>query len=193
MNHVGPQSDEELVRLAQNGSEAHFEFLVERHTASVYRLALGITSDPMEAEEVVQETFLRAFRHLDRFSPSKASFKTWLLAIARNQSINVFKFLKRKATRFLSDSDPDDHEPGAGNPFSLNCKDAETLLCTKQECARVEQALANLPERQRTALLLKCEEQMSYEQIASIMGTSVSSVESLIFRARKRLLETADV
>lgn len=193
MNHLGPQSDEELVLLAQKGSEVHFEALVDRHTPSVYRLALGITGDRMEAEEVVQETFLRAFKHLGRFSPSKASFKTWLLAIARNQSINVFKSLKRKATRFLSDSDPDDHDPGPDNPFGPNCDNAETLLSIKQECALVEQALGDLPERQRTALLLKCEEQMSYEQIASVMDTSVSSVESLIFRARKKLLEIADV
>jgi RNA polymerase sigma factor (sigma-70 family) len=187
------EPDEELVLRAQNGSEAHFDALVDRYTPNVYRLALGITGDHLESEEVVQETFLRAYKHLGRFSASKAAFKTWLLTIARNQSINIFKFLKRKTARVVADWDPDDHNPGPGSTFARQAADPEAILCSKQECARMERALAQLPERQRTALLLKCEEQMSYDEIASIMGTSVSSVESLIFRARKRLLEMTDV
>ena len=90
MRPLGTEPDEELVLRAQNGSEAHFGALVDRYTPNVYRLALGITGDHLEAEEVVQETFLRAYKHLDRFTASKAAFKTWLLAIARNQSINIF-------------------------------------------------------------------------------------------------------
>jgi RNA polymerase sigma factor (sigma-70 family) len=192
MRPFGTEPDEELVLRAQNGSQAHFDALVDRYAPNVYRLALGITGDHFEAEEVVQETFLRAFKHLDRFSASKAAFKTWLFAIARNQSINIFKFLKRKTARLVADADPDDHNPGPGNVFSQRAANPEAVLCSKQEYARVERALARLPERQRTALLLKSEEQMSYEEIARVMDSTVSSVESLIFRARKRLLEMID-
>jgi RNA polymerase sigma-70 factor (ECF subfamily) len=186
-------TDEELVQQAQQGSEAAFNALVDRHTALVYRLAHGITHSTQEAEDIVQETFLRVFRHLDGFSPSKATFKTWLLTIARNQSINVFSALKRKAMRFVGDFPEEDRNPHvADNPFSSQAQDLETLLGTKQEFLQVEQAIEALPQRQRTALLLKSQEDMSYEEIAGIMNTSVSSVESLIFRARKRLVEVME-
>jgi RNA polymerase sigma-70 factor (ECF subfamily) len=186
-------TDEHLVLQAQEGSEAAFNALVDRHTTLVYRLAHSITNSSQEAEDIVQETFLRVFKHLDTFSPSKATFKTWLLAIARNQSINVFSALKRKALRFLGDPPEDDRNPhDAGNPFSSQAQDLETLLATKQEFMRVEQGINGLPQRQRTALLLKSQEDMTYEEIAIVMKVSVSSVESLIFRARKKLLEVLE-
>jgi RNA polymerase sigma-70 factor, ECF subfamily len=187
--HDNP-TDEELALSAQRGSEKDFDVLVDRYTPAVYRLARGITGGPQDAEDVVQETFLRAFKHLDSFAPSKATFKTWLLTIARNQSINVFGSLKRRTLRFLSDFDIDERGPDVSdNPFSNRGMDTESLLVMKQEYSRVERALHKVPERQRTAMLLKAQEDMSYDQIAGVMNTSVSSVESLIFRGRKRLLE----
>jgi len=193
MRTLDSATDEELVQQAQEGSEAAFNALVDRHSALVYRVARGITNSPLEAEDIVQETFLRVFKHLDGFSPSKAAFKTWLLTIARNQSINVFSALKRKALKFMSDFPEEDHNPhGADNPFSSQAHDLETLLATKQEYRKVEQAIRTLPQRQRTALLLKSQEEMSYEEISGVMNTSVSSVESLIFRARKRLMEALE-
>lgn len=193
MKTLDSVTDEELVQQAQEGSEAAFNALVDRHAALVYRLAHGITNSPQEAEDIVQETFLRVFKHLDGFSPTKASFKTWLLTIARNQSINVFSALKRKALRFVGDFPDEDRNPhGADNPFSSQAQDLETLLGTKQEFLRVEKAISSLPQRQRAALLMKSQENMSYEEIADVMKASVSSVESLIFRARKRLMEVLE-
>ena len=184
-------SDEALVLQARSGSETHFNVLVDRYTPHVFRLALSITGDSFEAEEVVQETFLRAFQHLDRFSSARAGFKTWLLTIARNQSINVFRSLKRRAARFLGDFETEEHSfKQSESPMGEPHVNPEQLLGMKQEVAMVKQAISLLPERQRTALLLKSQEELSYEEIAAIMKTSVSSVESLIFRARKRLLET---
>jgi RNA polymerase sigma-70 factor (ECF subfamily) len=121
---------------------------------------------------------------------AKASFRTWVLTIARNQSINVFSSLKRKAARFLSDFDQAESTPSStDHPLAAGQQDAEKLLSIQQEHARVQKALSKLPERQRTALLLKAQESMSYEEIAVVMKSSGSAVESLIFRARKRLLE----
>jgi RNA polymerase sigma factor (sigma-70 family) len=189
MDNFERHSDEELAALARDGSEAAFTVLVDRYTHPVYRLAYGITGIAQEAEDIVQETFIKAFSHLETFSPSKAAFKTWLLTIARNQSINVFSSLKRKALRFLNDLDVDENPGRSNNPFSSAQQDVENLLAEKQEFLRVEQALMRLPERQRTAVLLKAKEDMSYDEIARIMNTSSSSVESLIFRSRKKLLE----
>lgn len=183
-------SDEDLVRESRAGSEMHFNVLVDRYTGVVYRIAFGITRSHQEAEDVVQETFLRAFKNLDRFSPERAAFKAWILTIARNQSINVFSSLKRRALRFMGDSeaeDPDDFSEAAS--FTGSTRDAETILSAKQEFSRLQKALEKLPERQRTALLMKTQEEMSYDEIGEVMKCSASSVESLIFRARKKLVD----
>ncbi|MGB6064006.1 MAG: RNA polymerase sigma factor [Desulfomonilaceae bacterium] len=182
-------TDEELAQRAQGGSARDFAVLVDRYTPAVYRLARGITGSLQDAEDVVQETFLRAFRYIDDFSPARAPFKTWLLTIARNQSINIFCSLKRRTLRFLNEDVIAERGGGALDCLlSGNERDCESLLALKQECSLVESALKLLPERQRTAVLLKAQEDLSYEEIALVMKTSVSSVESLIFRGRKRLL-----
>jgi RNA polymerase sigma factor (sigma-70 family) len=182
-------TDEELVQRVREGSEFAFNELVDRHSAMVYRQALSITGSSHEAEDVVQETFLKAFKYIDRFSPSKASFKTWLLTITRNQSINVFSSLKRKAVRLFAEDEAQDGQLGSQLDGSSRNADAESALSMKQEFARLSDALSRLPERQRTALLLKSQENMSYEEIALAMQSSASAVESLIFRARRTLLE----
>ncbi len=188
-DHDNP-TDEELILGAVAGSQADFNALVDRYAPSVYRIARGITGGPEDAEDVVQETFLRAFKHLESFCPAKAAFKTWLFTIARNQSINIFGSVKRRALRFLNEVDIDERGPElSDNPFPGQYRDSESLLAMKQEYSRVEQAMKRLPERQRTAILLKAQEDMRYDQIAGVMNTSVSSVESLIFRGRRRLLE----
>jgi RNA polymerase sigma-70 factor (ECF subfamily) len=190
MAHQHTATDEELALGAQGGSEQDFNALVDRYTPAVYRLARGITGGPQDAEDVVQETFVRAFKNLASFAPSKGPFKTWLLTIARNQSINVFGSLRRRALRFLCGLDISEQGPGgAEGRFSPLHMDAESLMALKQEHFLVEQALNKLPERQRTALVLKAHEGMNYDEIARVMNTSVSSVESLIFRGRKRILE----
>lgn len=192
MDNLERLSDEELASLAKDGTEAAFAVLVDRYTHPVYRLAYGITGIVQEAEDVVQETFIKAFNHIETFSPSKAAFRTWLLTIARNQSINVFSSLKRKALRFLNELDVEENPGRSDNPFSSASLDVEALLSVKQEFLRVEQALRKLPERQRTAVMLKAKEGMSYDEIACVMNTSSPSVESLIYRGRKRLLEILD-
>jgi RNA polymerase sigma-70 factor, ECF subfamily len=190
MPHNDQPADEELALGARSGSEKDFDVLVDRYTPVVYRLARGITGGHQDAEDVVQETFLRAFKHLQSFEPAKATFKTWLLTIARNQSINILGSLKRRTLRFLAEFDFNNRDPEISDGQFARCSmNAEKLLAMKQEHRRVEQALVKLPERQRTAMLLRAQEEMSYEQIAFVMNASVSSVESLIFRGRRRLLE----
>jgi RNA polymerase sigma factor (sigma-70 family) len=190
MKSLEDQTDEELVSMTQDGSQTAFNELVDRYTPVVYRMARGITRGHHDAEDIVQETFFKAFKSIDHFSSIKASFRTWLLTIARNQSINVFSALKRKATRFLGDLDLAEFgRQLSDNPLAMNQKDAESLYSIQQEHARLQKALEKLPERQRTALLLKAQESMTYEEIAHVMNSTSSAVESLIFRARKKLLE----
>lgn len=192
MPHLDKLSDEELAAMAKDGVETAFAVLVDRYSSLVHRVAYGITGVTQEAEDIVQETFLKAFSHIASYSPAKAAFKTWLLTITRNQSINVFSSLKRRTLRFFNDLDAEAGPSSSDNPFSGATRDAEDLLSVKQEYFKVEQALRKLPERQRTALLLKAQEDLSYSEIARIMNTTASSVESLIFRARKKILESSD-
>jgi RNA polymerase sigma factor (sigma-70 family) len=183
-------SDDELAQKVQQGYHAAFGELVERYTAKVYLQARAMTRSGQEAEDIVQETFLKAFKHIDTFSPAKATFRTWLFAIAHNQSINVLSSLKRRMPRYFSEteSDPDNDYP---DPVAglVGGSDTEKLLSDKQQCARVTRAIEKLPGRQRAALLLKAQENLSYEEIAQVMQTSASAVESLIFRARKTLMD----
>ncbi|MCA1961177.1 MAG: sigma-70 family RNA polymerase sigma factor [Desulfomonile sp.] len=193
MRDQGYLSDEILVKEARDGSEAHFNALVDRYIGLVYRVAFSVTGSAHEAEDVVQETFLRVFRNLDGFDPSKAAFKTWLLAIARNQSINVLAHLKRKAARFLTRTQAaEDRDNAEEENFPHEMPDAETTLLSKERTQLVQQALAKLPEKQRTALMLKAVEGLSYAEIAEILHTSASAVESLIYRARSKILEEVE-
>lgn len=100
---------------------------------------------------------------------------------------------RRKTFKFFSDRDEDDPElEFSSNPLSQETQDAETQLSIKQQFHAMEKALKKLPERQRSALLLKSQESMSYEEIAVVMDISVSSVESLIFRARKKIIKLVE-
>jgi len=190
MRDQGFLSDEFLVKEAREGSEAHFNALVDRYTGLVYRVAFSVTGNAHEAEDVVQETFLRVFRSLDAFDSSKAAFKTWLLAITRNQSINVLAQLRRKAARFLTRSQfAEDRGNSEEDDFPHDHPDAEAVLLTKEQTQLVHKALTKLPEKQRTALMLKAVEGLSYVEIAEILKTSASAVESLIYRARSKILE----
>jgi RNA polymerase sigma factor (sigma-70 family) len=183
-------SDDELAQKVQQGYHAAFGELVERYTAKIYLQARAMTRSGEEAEDIVQETFLKAFKHIDTFSPAKAAFRTWLFAIAHNQSINVLSSLKRRMSRYFGETEGRTEvaslDPVAG---LSDGSDAEKLLSEKQHFARVMQAIEGLPGRQRAALLLKAQENMSYEEIGQIMQTSASAVESLIFRARKTLVD----
>ncbi len=186
-------SDQDLITAARGGSDLYFGELVDRHTILVYRVARSITGSHEEAEDVVQETFLRAFKSLEKFDISRSTFKTWLLTIARNQSINIVSSFRRKTLKFFSDREEDEPElEFASNPLSQEPLDAEAQLSLKQQFHAMDKALKKLPERQRTALLLKSQESMSYDEIAVVMNISVSSVESLIFRARKKIIELVE-
>lgn len=192
MSHHQSLTDEELVQRAQQGSEAAFHALVDRYAPRLYPIAFGITRRHQDAEDIVQETFLKLFSNLSQYSPDRGLFKTWLFTITRNQSLNVFASLKRSLVRFFADTQEDENLSYSSQVEGSISRNPESQLASKQELARVEDALAKLPERQRTALLLKAQEGMGYEEIASVMSASVSSVESLIFRARKRIIELTE-
>ena len=172
------------VEAAQSGDQVAFSHLVERFQRDVYGKAFSILKNHLDADDVVQETFLRVYRALPGFR-FESSFRTWLITIATRQALN---FLERQRSNHESlDTQEDGPEHTA-----LRVEDNQMSALLDEESRRLlREALPRLPKRQRQALMLKLENDWKYEQIAQEMGTSVGSVKAHIFHAIKNL--TRDV
>src|SRR5215213_3549249 len=152
--------------------EAAFERLYERHVEGVYRYSLGMLGDAADAEDVTQTTFLNAYRaYKNGTRPDKP--QSWLIAIAHNVCRQRF----RQAQRRPREVEYDD---------ALGPAPEESEGPTLDDLRR---ALGELPENQRAALVMRELEGRSYKEIAALLGTSVSALETLLFRARRALRE----
>ncbi len=186
-------TDGALVERVRAQDTAALETLMERHSSRIYRVAFGITRSHSEAEEVVQDVFLTLFRKIDMFE-GRAALGTWLYRVAANAAL-----IKRRGKRIelevsLEDCLPtfrdDGHREGdramlvadwSGTPES------EFLSGEAREI--LERALDRLPEHYRALLVLRDVEELSNEEVADILGESVSSVKSRLHRARMALRE----
>ncbi|UCD49577.1 MAG: sigma-70 family RNA polymerase sigma factor [Phycisphaerales bacterium] len=169
-------TDETLAieRVLQGDTES-FRLLVERYEKSVVRMIRNTTGVTQSCDDLAQDVFLTAFAKLHSFDPARSRFSTWLLTIARNKSINHLK-RKRPTTRGEFPARVDDRTPLA-------------MLAQQEAFARLDQALASLPARQRRAFALAEFEGLPYEQIARIEGTRVGTIKSRVSRARTKLTE----
>jgi len=167
-----------MARIA-DGDSAAFRKLTEEYLKALVTFSQRLVGNHAEAEEVVQETFLRVWQKSDTYQP-KAKLSTWLYTIARNISIDRLRKRSRKEEAFELD-DERDQSPDSAVPSQL--------LAQKQAQQSLEQALASLPERQRTALALCHEQGLDNPQIAEILDCSVEAVESLLSRGRRTLRE----
>lgn len=164
--------DGDLVRRAAGGDAQAWQALVDRHLGIVHALAQRLLGNRAEAEDVAQEAFLRAWRHIDRWQPGQARWGTWLARVA----LNLCRDRLRRARPVSLDDAP---ELADGRPS------AEAGLQAGAVAAQVQAALAALPERQREALVLCYYEQMSNIEAAQVMEVSVEALESLLSRARR--------
>ncbi len=168
------------VTAAQAGDQTAFGLLMERFQRDVYGKAFAILKNHLDADDVVQETFLRAYRALPGFR-FEASFRTWIITIATRQALNV---LNRSR---LGHESLEPGESGQEHP-ALRVEDNQMNHVLDQESRRLlREALPNLPKRQRQALLLKLQNDWKYEEIAREMGTSVGTVKANIFHAIQNL------
>lgn len=175
----GPEVQEWVVA-AQGGDQAAFGKLVERFQRDVYGKAFSILKNHLDADDVVQETFLRVYRALPGFR-FESSFRTWLITITTRQALN---FLGRTRTSHESL----DQGPEGTEHLALRVEDNQMAALLDQESRRLlREALPRLPKRQREALLLKIENDWKYEQIAAEMSISVGSVKAHIFHAIQNL------
>ncbi len=169
------RSDAELVRRAKLGDLGAFEELVRCHQERFFSFIYRMVGNQSDAEEVVQEAWVRAWQNLKKFK-EKSSFKTWLFRIGMNLAINL-KTRGKKAEE-LNDLIPASPQDEPGEVYEMKRRE---LL--------VKEALAKLPTEQRTAIVLLIYEDMSYKEIAEVMGKSVRAVDSLLVRAKVKLRE----
>lgn len=152
--------------------------IVESHSRLVFRLAFRMTGNEHDAEDVVQETFLRAYGAIGRYDP-QAQVSTWLYAIASNCAIDL---LRRRRRRPLLELDgPGKSEPAGAEPSP------ERHTLGRELRARLDAALGNLAAKERVAFSLRHFEDLSIREIAEAMGTPEGSVKNNIFRAVRKL------
>lgn len=172
-------SDDALVRAAQAGDSEAFDALVTRHRRAVYQVCYRFVHHHDDAADLTQDTFVRAWRALAAFR-NQARFSTWLYRIAVNVSLNRVssKPPRTEVADFDSMADARAAAPGAA-------------LVAEQQRLMVRRAVQSLPPRQRTALVLRTYHELSHQQVADIVGTSVGAVKANVFHAlanlRKRL------
>ncbi|MGD1083561.1 MAG: sigma-70 family RNA polymerase sigma factor [Verrucomicrobiota bacterium] len=178
--------DAALMLRAKDGDMAAFEELVEKYKQPLLNLMFRMLHDLSEAEDLAQTVFIRVFQSASRYEPS-AKFSTWIYTIARHLCLNEIRRRSRHPAVSL-DSSQDDDEEAAPRQFEdqRSSTAPQAMLHTELE-AKIQQALDQLPEKQRLAVLLCRQDELSYEQIADILGLSLSATKSLIHRARETL------
>ena len=178
------ESDLSLVERVQRGEKSAFDVLVLRYQHKVLKLVMRYIRDTMEAEDVAQEAFIKAYRALPGFRGDSA-FYTWLYRIAINTAKNALVSMKRRPIDYSLDlQDPDQYE------LQARLKDGETpehLVLTEEIRETVNGAMAELPEDLKTAIVLREIDGLSYEEIAAAMDCPVGTVRSRIFRAREAI------
>ncbi len=174
--------DVRLMQLVSRGDTRAFEELIERHQSLVAGTVARMLGSNSDVEDIAQQVFIRVWKSARRYVP-RAKFTTWLLKITRNLVFNELRRSKRHAHVPLQT------DPGA-EEFPLkdekNPAPDASLLQTELQQA-IEDAITQLPESQRIALILRRYEQLSYEEISEVLDLSVPAVKSVLFRARTEL------
>lgn len=180
-------SSEDLIARIAKGEEDAFEILVNRHQTSVLNLIYRFIGDRTQAKDLAQEVFIRVWQSAKGYEP-KAKFTTWIYKITTNLCLNEIKSARRRRWFPFHRSD-EDNERSVEETFSDGSPTAEDLLLERERSRQISEALHSLPENQRMALILKRYDDLPYQEIAQIIGCSVSAVESLLVRAKRTLRE----
>ena len=180
------RTDEELIAEYLTGNEDAFALLVQRHLKSVYSFAARSVGD--EAEDVVQDTFLKVWKNLKKYDSSNAKFKTWLMHIARNTAID---YLRKKKSFVFSDI-----EREYGDARILNMVDPENLpdeiVARTHDALYVEALFKKLTPEYREVLLLRYMNQMTFEEISKIIDEPINTVRSRHHRGLIKLRQYFD-
>ena len=179
--------DQLLVDRAQHGDKKAFELLVVKYQRKLMRLISRLIRDQAEAEDVVQEAFIKAYRALPQFRGDSA-FYTWLYRIGINTAKNYLVTQGRRAPT-STEADVEEAETFDDGDQLRDINTPESMLATKQIAETVNLAMEALPEELRIAITLREIEGLSYEDIAEAMHCPIGTVRSRIFRAREAIAE----
>jgi RNA polymerase sigma-70 factor (ECF subfamily) len=175
----------DLIQKLREGNQAAFKELYDQYSTLVYNVAYRMLQNKQDAEDVSQEVFFQAYKSLKSFR-AESQLSTWLYRIAVNRSLNHQR--KKKLERWLSlDFDGDEKSAGHINDPGTTGENADSILEKKDTERIVQEAINSLPDQQRIAILLHRYEDLSYEEIAKIMGVTVASVDSRLHRAKQTL------
>jgi RNA polymerase sigma-70 factor (ECF subfamily) len=184
------QSDPDAVLMlrVKRGDRAAFVQLVEKYKQPVMNFVYRSLRDETEAEDLAQNVFLQVYKSRARYKQT-AKFSTWLFTIARNLCLNEI----RRRSRHPAESLEETHAENEDQP-QRQYEDKKVFLPPEnvlhgELAKKIEEALAELPENQRTAILLCRQEELSYEEIAEVLNCSLSATKSLIHRGRETLKE----
>ena len=166
---------EDLLIKFQSGDESAFNEIVRTYQSMVVNLAFRFTGSEEDAKDLAQDVFVKVWIKASSFQ-GDASLKTWIYRITVNESLNFIR--KRKIASFVDAMEA---------ALSFQSDDTDTKLHQSEEQNLVRKAIRSLPKKQRIAIILRTFKNLPYEEIALIMELSVSSVESLLFRAKKNL------
>jgi RNA polymerase sigma-70 factor (ECF subfamily) len=165
--------EQEIMRKVTNGDTDAFEFLVKKYEKQLFIMVANLLKRPDRVEEIVQDIFFNAYKHIRKFDPNIGKFSTWLFRIARNRCLNE---IKRKEERPL----PETYDiPEEGNP--------EDDLINKEVLVKLNKSLNRLPYKHKVVFVLADLQGLSYEEIAQIEQTNTGTVKSRLSRARQKL------
>ncbi|MFZ6756510.1 RNA polymerase sigma factor RpoE [Undibacterium sp. Ji50W] len=179
--------DQLLVERVQRGDKKAFELLVSKYQRKLMRLVSRLVYDHAEAEDVVQEAFIKAYRALPNFR-GESAFYTWLYRIGVNTAKNHLVTQGRRAPT-STDADVDEAEGFVDAEGLRDINTPESMLASKQIAETVNSAMLTLPEELRNAITLREIEGLSYDEIAEVMLCPIGTVRSRIFRAREAIAE----
>ena len=169
---------------ARKGDQHAFRVLVERHSQSVFRLAFRMTGNEQDAEDLVQETFLKAYKQIHKFD-GRAAFGTWLYRICANCSLDLIR--ARKSRKEQQSWSGDEEERNWLDRVATPAPSPERLTQSGQIAGLLEPALKQLTEMERAAFVLRHYEGCDIEEIARTLGVQVNAAKHSVFRAVQKL------
>ena len=181
-----PEISVDALRLGDRGE---FARLVEAYSGPLYRLALKMLGNPPDAEDALQNTFLKAFQHIDEFE-GRSRLSTWLYRIASNEALMLLR--KRHQESSFSDVSPEDEDEGRNyDPVQLTdwCCLPEDEFLTAEARAALDGAVQHLPDTLRIVFILRDLEGLSIQETSQVLGLSETAVKTRLLRARLRLRE----
>ena len=176
------QSERTAVEQARAGDTEAFRLLVERHSRNVFRLAFRITGAEEDAEDVVQETFMRAYRQLKNFD-ERATFSTWIYRIATNCSLDLIRARKRRQET----QEPEGEESERVLAMASGDPAPDRLAMSSELRRKLESAMNELSDMERAAFVLRHYEGMAIDEIGRALGVQAGAAKHSVFRAVQKL------